>query len=169
MSRVCDVCQCPEMTAGPHYTYFWTDLNGSNPVPMSAHDYITTLFQSISDLFHSNPYNQCANGVFPEDFMSTCRTIFKKLFRVYAHVYHHHLNVEFTKMGAEAHLNTTFKLFVLFEREFKMINRKEELPLRKLIQRLVEEDDDDSSPDDMRSIMGKSINSVSYRRNVDSS
>ena len=72
-------------------------------------------------------------------------------------------------MGAEAHLNTTFKLFVLFEREFKMINRKEELPLRKLIQRLVEEDDDDSSPDDMRSIMGKGINSVSYRRNVDSS
>lgn len=34
MSRVCDVCQCPEMTAGPHYTYFWTDLNGSNPVPV---------------------------------------------------------------------------------------------------------------------------------------
>ena len=37
-------------------------------------------------------------------------------------------------------MNTTFKLFVLFEREFKMINLREELPLRKLIQRLIEED-----------------------------
>lgn len=71
-------------------------------------------------------------------------------------------------MGAEAHLNTTFKLFVLFEREFKMINRKEELPLRKLIQRLVDEEENDSSPDDLHSIMVKGINSVSYRRNSDS-
>lgn len=71
-------------------------------------------------------------------------------------------------MGAEAHLNTTFKLFVLFEREFKMINRKEELPLRKLIQRLVDEEENDSSPDDLHTIMAKGINSVSYRRNSDS-
>ena len=38
-------------------------------------------------------------------------------------------------MGAEAHLNTTFKHFILFDREFKMINIKEEVPLQKLIQR----------------------------------
>lgn len=32
--RVSDMCTdetCPEMTAGPHYSYVWTDFNGSNP------------------------------------------------------------------------------------------------------------------------------------------
>ncbi|CBK25379.2 uncharacterized protein [Blastocystis hominis] len=132
---VVDVCTpeaCPEMAAGPHYSYYWTDFNGSSPVQMSAREYILTLFQSISDVFSKPPFNQCNQGVFPDNFMSMCRAIFKKLFRVYAHVYHHHL-IEFTRIGAEAHLNTTFKRFVLFEREFKMININEEMPLRKLI------------------------------------
>ena len=31
---VSSVCKCPEMTAGPHYTYFWTDFNGSSPTPV---------------------------------------------------------------------------------------------------------------------------------------
>ena len=59
---------------------------------MTAKQYIYTLFQSIKDLFESEPFNQCASGVFPESFMKTSRAIFKKLFRVYAHVYHNHLN-----------------------------------------------------------------------------
>lgn len=32
---VVDVCTpeaCPEMAAGPHYSYYWTDFNGSSPV-----------------------------------------------------------------------------------------------------------------------------------------
>ena len=32
---VIDVCTpeaCPEMAAGPHYSYYWTDFNGSSPV-----------------------------------------------------------------------------------------------------------------------------------------
>ena len=51
-----------------------------------------------------------------------------------------------------------------------MINRKEELPLRKLIQNLLDEDSPcQTSHEDPRSIMTKEINSVSYRRNEDSS
>ena len=33
--RIADECtskNCPEMTAGPHYTYLWTDSKGSTPV-----------------------------------------------------------------------------------------------------------------------------------------
>ena len=44
-----------------------------------------------------------------------------------------------------------------------MINRKEELPLRKLIQRLVDEDEY-SQEEDYRSILKKGVNSPSYRR-----
>lgn len=64
---------------------------------MSAREYILTLFQSISDVFNTPPFSQCNQGVFPDNFMSMCRAIFKKLFRVYAHVYHHHLIVRSTK------------------------------------------------------------------------
>ena len=41
MHRVSDMCtkeSCPEMSAGPHYSYYWTDFNGSNPVPVEASD-----------------------------------------------------------------------------------------------------------------------------------
>ena len=48
---------------------------------------------------------------------------------------------EFVVTGAEAHLNTSFKHFVLFERQFHLISKKEELPLRKLIRRLIQEEE----------------------------
>lgn len=65
--------------------------------------------------------------------MPTMRIICKKLFRVYAHVYHHHLQ-EFIKRNAEVHLNTSFKYFGMFTREFELISKKEEAPLRKLLE-----------------------------------
>lgn len=84
--------------------------------------------------------------------MHIMQIVFKKLFRVYAHVYHHHLE-EFVKRNAEVHLNTSFKYFGMFVREFGLITKKEEAPLRKLLQqseleetlmcRLVESDDRD--------------------------
>ena len=60
---------------------------------MSANEYVNTLFQYISDLFKRPPFIDCKNGVFPEEFIPTVKNIFKRLFRVYSHVYHHHLNV----------------------------------------------------------------------------
>ena len=45
--------------------------------------------------------------------MSAAKTIFKRLFRVYAHMYHSHFRV-FTALGCEAHLNICFKRFAFF-------------------------------------------------------
>ena len=52
-------------------------------------------------------------GVFPDDFMVIMKAVYKKLFRVYAHVYHHHVD-EFIREKAEVYLNTSFKVFGLF-------------------------------------------------------
>lgn len=60
---------------------------------MTANEYVNTLFQYISDLFKRPPFNECRNGSFPPNYVDTVKVLFKKLFRVYAHVYHHHLNV----------------------------------------------------------------------------
>ncbi|KAK8808863.1 hypothetical protein WA538_002232 [Blastocystis sp. DL] len=142
VSDFCNPRTCPEMTAGPHYTYLWTDQYTREPVSMPACNYISNVFIWISDEFNSKEFTQIPNGVYPEDFMHIMQIVFKKLFRVYAHVYHHHLE-EFVKRDAEVHLNTSFKYFGMFVREFGLITKKEEAPLRKLLQQLVELDDRD--------------------------
>lgn len=44
--RVVDVCTpeaCPEMAAGPHYSYYWTDFNGSSPVQVACFQCVVIL------------------------------------------------------------------------------------------------------------------------------
>jgi MOB kinase activator 1 len=41
------------------------------------------------------------------------KTIFKRLFRVYAHIYHSHFQT-IVRLKEEAHLNTCFKHFAMF-------------------------------------------------------
>jgi MOB kinase activator 1 len=50
---------------------------------------------------------------FPPNFRDVVKTIFKRLFRVYAHIYHSHFQM-IVKLKEEAHLNTCFKHFTLF-------------------------------------------------------
>jgi MOB kinase activator 1 len=50
---------------------------------------------------------------FPPNFLDVIKTIFKRLFRVYAHIYHSHFQM-IIKLEEEAHLNTCFKHFMLF-------------------------------------------------------
>lgn len=50
---------------------------------------------------------------FPKNFLTIAKTILKRLFRVYAHIYHQHFS-EVVQLGEEAHLNTSFKHFIFF-------------------------------------------------------
>lgn len=50
---------------------------------------------------------------FPKNFMSVAKTILKRLFRVYAHIYHQHFD-SVIQLQEEAHLNTSFKHFIFF-------------------------------------------------------
>ena len=70
---------------------------------------------------------------FPPAFGATVRTIFKRLFRVYAHIYHSHWDV-LVALGAEAHLNTCFKHFLFFTNAFELIDPKELAPLADLVE-----------------------------------
>jgi MOB kinase activator 1 len=63
------------------------------------------------------------------------KQIFKRLFRVYAHVYYSHFH-KIVQLGEEAHLNTNFKHLYLFIQEFKLVDPAEMQPLDALIQRL---------------------------------
>ena len=50
---------------------------------------------------------------FPKNFLTIAKTILKRLFRVYAHIYHAHFS-DIISLSEEAHLNTSFKHFIFF-------------------------------------------------------
>lgn len=65
---------------------------------------------------------------FPKDFSKICKNIFKRLTRIFCHVYIHHFDA-ITKIGAEPHINACFKHFYYFTLEFKLVEEKEFQPL----------------------------------------
>ena len=58
---------------------------------------------------------------------------------MYAHIYLAHFS-EVICLQEEAHLNTSFKHFVYFTKEFNLIDKKEFSPLSELIDKLVVND-----------------------------
>ncbi|KAA6417143.1 MAG: hypothetical protein FRX49_12898 [Trebouxia sp. A1-2] len=90
LEEFCTVKTCPVMSAGPKYEYLWAD-----GVKMDD----------------SRIFPQQYGIPFPPNFMDVVRTMFKRLFRVYAHIYHTHFR-SICSLGEEAHLNTCFKHFM---------------------------------------------------------
>lgn len=65
---------------------------------------------------------------FPKNFQQVCNKILTRLFRVFVHVYIHHFD-SILSMGAEAHVNTCYKHFYYFIREFSLVDQRELEPL----------------------------------------
>ena len=61
---------------------------------------------------------------FPKTFPVLIRQLFKRLYRVYAHIYCHHYPV-IVQLGLEPHLNTSFKHYVLFIDEHTLASGKD--------------------------------------------
>ena len=76
---------------------------------------------------------------FPRNFLSMAKTILKRLFRVYAHIYHQHFP-QVIQLEEEAHLNTSFKHFIFFVQEFGLVDKRELAPLQELIEKLTSKD-----------------------------
>ncbi|XP_029800997.1 MOB kinase activator 1B isoform X3 [Suricata suricatta] len=106
---------CPVMSAGPKYEYHWADgTNIKKPIKCSAPKYIDYLMTWVQDQLDDETLFPSKIGVpFPKNFMSVAKTILKRLFRVYAHIYHQHFD-PVIQLQEEAHLNTSFKHFIFF-------------------------------------------------------
>jgi MOB kinase activator 1 len=137
VAEFCTPKSCPEMTAGPAFKYFWQD-NGKykKATMLPAKEYISNVmvwtegFINDEKIFPSDP-----NIPFRPDFLDIVKNIFKRLFRIYAHIYHHHRE-HVRNIGAEAHLNTSFRHFVFFAQEFKLIPEDQLQPLKEIISQL---------------------------------
>lgn len=76
-----------------------------------------------------------ADVPFPKTFSTLCKKILTRLFRVFVHVYIHHFD-RIVSIGAEAHVNTCYKHFYYFVREFELISVKELEPLVEMTKRI---------------------------------
>ncbi|XP_018047402.1 PREDICTED: MOB kinase activator 1B isoform X1 [Atta colombica] len=141
ITEFCTEESCPIMSAGPKYEYHWADGHTvKKPIKCSAPKYIDYLMTWVQDQLDDETLFPSKIGVpFPKNFLSIAKTILKRLFRVYAHIYHQHFS-EVVQLGEEAHLNTSFKHFIFFVQEFNLIERRELAPLQELIEKLTAKD-----------------------------
>jgi len=108
---------------------------------MSAPEYVDTLMTYIQSRIDDETTFPSKIGVpFPRGFQNVVKTIWRRLFRVYAHVYCEHFSV-IVGLGLESHLNTSFKHFVLFAKEFQLIEDKDFAPLQELVDSMLEQEE----------------------------
>ncbi|KNC85024.1 hypothetical protein SARC_02778 [Sphaeroforma arctica JP610] len=141
ITEFCTPDECPVMSAGLRYEYLWADnVTVKKPIKCSAPEYVDYLMTWVQTQLDDELIFPSKIGVpFPRTFMSVAKNILKRLFRVYAHVYHSHFN-KIVSLGEEAHLNTSFKHFIYFVQEFNLIDKKELAPLQELIDTLLAKD-----------------------------
>lgn len=141
ITEFCTEETCGIMSAGPKYEYHWADgLTVKKPIKCSAPKYIDYLMTWVQDQLDDETLFPQDRRAVSKNFHSSAKTILKRLFRVYAHIYHQHFT-EVVTLGEEAHLNTSFKHFIFFVQEFNLIERRELAPLQELIDKLTAKDE----------------------------
>ncbi|KAI9690712.1 MAG: Mitotic exit network component [Bogoriella megaspora] len=143
ITEFCSPQTCPEMKATDEFEYLWQDNeNYKRPTKMPAPEYIEHLMSWIQSNVDNEQVFPSRIGVpFPKSFNSTIRQIFKRLYRVYAHVYCHHYPVVI-HLGLEPHLNTSFKHYVLFVDEHGLSGGAKDFwgPLGDLVESMLKSD-----------------------------
>ena len=166
IAEFCTEQACPIMCAGPKYEYMWADgKEVKRPVAVSAPRYVDYLMTWVQSQLDDEKVFPTQLGVpFPVDFLERVQNIFKRLFRVYAHIYYCHFE-RMAALGAEPHLNTCFKHYMYFVYEFNLIPKREELqPLQELIDKLIERDTISPKCHDTESASVRDSNGESHER-----
>ena len=136
VTQFCTEKMCPQMTAGPGFIYLWQDDSATKPVPVSAPKYIDLVLKWVNNQIDNEAIFPSTTSAFPPDFEQIVRNIMKRLFRIYAHFYYHHYE-NFRSLGMAKWLNTSFHHFILFTKEFNLIDADQLEPLSELIDKIV--------------------------------
>lgn len=116
LTEFCTEAQCPIMNASSKYEYYWQDNQAfKRPTKLPAPEYIKHLMNWIQNFLDDEKQFPTKIGVpFPHEFETEIKNIFRRLFRVYGHIYHSHFD-HILLLEEEAHLNTSFKrIFFIF-------------------------------------------------------
>ncbi|KAL5324079.1 hypothetical protein ACEPPN_008622 [Leptodophora sp. 'Broadleaf-Isolate-01'] len=142
ITEFCSPQSCPEMKATDEFEYLWQDSETyKRPTKMPAPTYIEHLMGWVQSNIDNEAVFPSRIGVpFPKSFPSMIRQVFKRMYRVYAHIYCHHYPV-IRELGLEAHLNTSFKHYVLFIDEHSLASGKDFWgPLGDLVESMLRSD-----------------------------
>jgi len=141
ITEFCTPQTCEVMSAGPKYEYLWADGETiKKPIKVTAPEYVDYLMTWVQGILDDESiFPSRVDVPFPKNFKDVVKNIFKRLFRVYGHIYYNHFH-KIVKLGEEAHLNTCFKHFYYFINEFQLVDKKELLPLEDLIANLTKSD-----------------------------
>ncbi len=114
ISEFCTSSECKAMTAGPEFEYLWVDPpRVKKPVKCSAPEYVDNVMSWIEQKVNdSSVFPSNTTEPFPPKFKDDVKTIFKRLFRIYAHMYKHHFD-QVQKLGEEAHLSLSMYFIFL--------------------------------------------------------
>lgn len=139
ISPWCTDKSCPEMNAGDKYKYLWADgVVYKKPRKCTAPEYMDFMMTWVTKCLDDTEIFPTQIGVpFPKNFLDVCKKILKRLFRVFAHIYHVHWE-QVCKLEYEKHVNTSFKHFALFTHEFNLIEKKELAPVLELYEGALE-------------------------------
>lgn len=142
------------------FEYLWQDSeNYKRPTKMPAPAYIEQLMSWVQAnidneqvlpskigrchiilMFPRTSISQSIGVPFPKSFPALVRQIFKRMYRVYAHIYCHHYPV-IRELGLEPHLNTSFKQYVLFVDEHSLASGRDYWgPLGDLVDSMLKSD-----------------------------
>lgn len=132
VSGECTDEKCPTMSAGASVQYYWADGDKiKKPIKVSAPEYVNYLQAWInSQLDNENIFP--TEGEFPKDFIEHVKTILKRMFRVYAHIFCHHLE-KISSVDASEHFAICFKHFYFFIKEFDLVEDSDLLPMKTFI------------------------------------
>lgn len=140
---ITDYCtseNCPVMNAGYRYEYHWPrdpNKNNKDAIRVPAPIYVESLMTWIqSFLDNEATFPSKIGNPFPSYFLEIVKVIFKRLFRVYAHIYHSHFKTVLNELKIESQLNSSFKHFIYFTREFGLIDQSELMPLKEFIEKI---------------------------------
>ncbi|MDP2434253.1 MAG: Mob1/phocein family protein [archaeon] len=133
ITEFCTKQSCPVMQASPKYEYHWASETVKKPIRVSAPEYVDLLMEWVQQkLDEPTIFPPSIDDPFPPGFKMHIKDIFRRLFRVYAHIYHHH-HERIISLGEEAHLNTCFKHFYFFISEFNLVDKSQLVPLQDII------------------------------------
>ncbi|CAK9008401.1 MOB kinase activator 1B (Mob1 homolog 1A) (Mps one binder kinase activator-like 1A) [Durusdinium trenchii] len=115
----------------PGFEYRWGESNSKKPLRVSSPEYVDYVMTWVEDQLDNEAiFPVLESEDFPENFVDYIKDIYKRLFRIFAILYHRHFHV-FEELEAQAHLNTCFKHFLFFCLEFDLIDDEKELQVLK--------------------------------------
>jgi len=120
----------------PGFVYMWPGPD-EELLECSAPQYVDFVMSWAEDMLNDPTVfpSSTDSEEYPANFLDICKSLFKRLFRVFAIIYCQHFElIESHDMAP--HLNTSFKHFLFFCLEFQLVEAKEYRPLEPLVSRI---------------------------------